>query len=67
VFLPKICDSGTCREFEAIIFGAYPLLGVFISSPKFRLKTRSGLEDPSIESLGLFRRLFSMLPRMIRG
>jgi hypothetical protein len=36
---------------------AYPLLGVFIISPKFRLKIPSGLGDPSIKSLGLFRGL----------
>jgi hypothetical protein len=30
---------------------------VIIISPKFRLKTPSGLGDPSIESLGLFRGL----------
>jgi hypothetical protein len=39
------------------MFGAYPPLGVLIIFPKFRLKTPSGLEDPSIESLGLFRGL----------
>jgi hypothetical protein len=39
------------------MFGAYPLLGVFIISPKFSLRTPSGLGDPSIESLGLFRGL----------
>jgi hypothetical protein len=37
--------------------GFVPLLGVFIISPKFRLKTPSGLGDPLIESLGLFRGL----------
>jgi hypothetical protein len=50
-------DSGSCREFETVIVGAYPLLGVFIISPKFRLKTPCGLGDPSIQSLGLFRGL----------
>jgi hypothetical protein len=55
VFLATICDSGSCREFEAIIFGAYPLLRVFIVSPKFRLKTPSGLGDPLIKSLGRIR------------
>jgi hypothetical protein len=40
--------------FEAISFGANPLLGVFIISPKFRLKTPCGLDDPSIGSLRLF-------------
>jgi hypothetical protein len=54
VFLARFHDSGSCREFETVIFGAYLLLGVFTISPKFRLKTPSGLGDPSIESLGLF-------------
>jgi hypothetical protein len=40
-----------------VIFGAYPFLGVFIISPKFRLKNPSGLGDPSIESLGMSRGL----------
>jgi hypothetical protein len=57
VFLARFRDVGSCREFENVIFGAYPLLGVFIISPKFRLKTPSGLGDPSIESLGLLRGL----------
>jgi hypothetical protein len=39
--------------------GAYLSFGVFIISPKFRLKTPSGLGDPSIESLGLLRELIS--------
>jgi hypothetical protein len=34
VFLARIRNSGSCRELEAEIFGAYPLLGVFIISPK---------------------------------
>jgi hypothetical protein len=55
VFLAKFCDFGSCRKFEAVIFGASPLLGVFIISPKFRLKAPSGLGDPSIESLELTR------------
>jgi hypothetical protein len=58
VFLAKFCDSRSCREFEAVIFGAYPLLGVFIIFPKFRLKASSGLGDPSIESLELTRGRF---------
>jgi hypothetical protein len=57
VFLARFRDSGSCREFETVIFRAYPLLGVFTISLKFRLKTPSGLGDPSIESLGLFRGL----------
>jgi hypothetical protein len=57
VFLARFCDFGCCREFKTKIFGAYPLLGVFIISPKFRLKTPSGLGDPSIEILGMFRGL----------
>jgi hypothetical protein len=66
VFLARICDFESCREFEAVIFGAYPLLAVFIISPKLHLKTPSGLGDPSIECLGLFRGLLSGLSRMIR-
>jgi hypothetical protein len=58
VFLAKICDSGSCREFEAVFFGAQPLLGVFIISPKFRLKAPSCLGDLSIESLELTRERF---------
>jgi hypothetical protein len=65
VFLARICDSGSCREFEAIIFWAYPLLGVFIISPKFRLKAPSSLGDPLIEILGRIRRQFSGLSRVI--
>jgi hypothetical protein len=64
VFLARIRDSGSCRELEAEIFEAYPLLGVFIISPKFRLKAPSGLRDPSIESLELNRGRFSGLPRV---
>jgi hypothetical protein len=64
VFLARIRDSGSCRELEAEIFGAYPLLGVFIISPKFRLKAPSGLGDPSIKSLELNRGRFSGLPRV---
>jgi hypothetical protein len=45
---------GSCREFETVTFGVYPLLRVFIISPKFRLKTLSGLRELSIESLRLF-------------
>ena len=67
MFLAKIRDSGSCREFEAEIFGAYPPLGVFIISPKFRLKTQSGLGDPLIESLGRIRGQFSGLSRVIRS
>jgi hypothetical protein len=55
VFLARFRDFGSCREFETVIFGEYPLLGVFNISPNCRLKTPSGLGDPSIESLGLFR------------
>ena len=55
MFLARIRDSGSCRELEAEIFGAYLPFGVLIISPKFCLKTPSGLGDPSIESLGLFR------------
>jgi hypothetical protein len=44
-------------ELEAEIFGAYLPFRVLIISPKFRLKTPSGLGDPSIENLGLFCRL----------
>jgi hypothetical protein len=66
VSLAKICDSGSCSELEAKCFGEYLPFGVLIISPKFRLKTPSGLGDPSIERLGLFHRLFSGLPRMIR-
>jgi hypothetical protein len=65
VFLAKICDSGSCREFEAVIFGAYPLLGVFIISPKFFLKTPSCLGDPLIESLGRIRKQFPGLSRVV--
>jgi hypothetical protein len=57
VFLARICDSGSCRKFEDVIFGALSLLGVFIISPKVCLKTPSGLGDPLIESLGMFRGL----------
>jgi hypothetical protein len=57
VFLARFRDSESCREFETVIFGAYPLLGVFTISPEFNPKTRSGLGDSSIESLGLFRGL----------
>ena len=57
MFLARICDFGSCRELEAESFGAYLPFGVLIISPKFRLKTPSGLGDPSIESLGLFRGL----------
>jgi hypothetical protein len=57
VFFARFRDSGSCREFETVTFGAYLLFGVFTISPKFRLKTPSGLGDPSIESLGLFRGL----------
>jgi hypothetical protein len=59
-------DSRSCREVEADIFGAYLSFGVLIISPKFRLKTPSGLRDSSIESLGLFHGLFSGLSRMIQ-
>jgi hypothetical protein len=65
VFLDKISDSRSCRELEDEIFGAYLPFRVVIISLKFLLKTPSSLGDPSIESLGLFRRLFSGLPRMI--
>jgi hypothetical protein len=57
VFLARFRDFGSCWEFETVIFRAYPLLGVFIISPKSHFKTPSGLGDPSIESLGLFHRL----------
>jgi hypothetical protein len=57
VFLARFRNFESCREFDTVIFGAYPLLGVFIISPKFLLKTPSGLGDPLIESLGLFHRL----------
>ena len=67
MFLARFRDSGSCREFETKIFGAYPLLGVFIISPKFRLKTPSGLGDPLIESLGRIRGQFSGLSRVIRS
>jgi hypothetical protein len=40
---------------------------VFIISPKFRLKTPSGLGDPLIESLGRIRGQFSGLSRVIRS
>jgi hypothetical protein len=66
VFLARICDSGNFMELEVVIFGAQPLLGVFIISPKFGLKAPSGLGDPSIESLELTRRRFYGLFRMIR-
>jgi hypothetical protein len=33
--------------------GAYPLLGVFVIFPMFRLKAPSGLGDPLIERLEL--------------
>jgi hypothetical protein len=48
-----------------MIFGAYPLLGVFIISQKFRLKTPSVLGDPLIESLRRIHRQFSGLSRVI--
>jgi hypothetical protein len=54
----KICDPGSCRELEVELFGEYFLFRVLIISPKFRLKTPSGLGYLSIESLGLFRGLF---------
>jgi hypothetical protein len=66
VFLARVRDSGSCRELQAEIFGAYPLLGVFIISLKFRLKAPSGLGDPSIESLELNCGRFSGLPRVTR-
>jgi hypothetical protein len=50
----KICDSASCRELEAVIFGAYLHFRVLIMSPKFRLKTPCGLGDPSIGNLRLF-------------
>jgi hypothetical protein len=40
---------------------------VFIISPKFRLKTPSGLGDPLIESLGRIRGQFFGLSRVIRS
>jgi hypothetical protein len=40
---------------------------VIIISPKFRLKTPSGLGDPLIESLERFRGQFSGLSRVIRS
>jgi hypothetical protein len=67
VFLARICDFWSFREFEVLIFGAYPLLGVFIIYPKFHLKTPSGLGDPLIESLGRIRGQFSGLSRVIRS
>jgi hypothetical protein len=57
VFLARFHYFGSCREFETEIFGAYPLLAVFIISLKFLLKTPSGFGDPWIKSLGLFRGL----------
>jgi hypothetical protein len=57
VFLARFHYSGSSREFETKIFGAYPLLGVFIISLRFLLKTPSGLGDPWIKTLGLFRGL----------
>jgi hypothetical protein len=48
------------------MFGAHALLGLFIISPKFRLKAPSGLGDPSVESLELNRGRFSGLPRVTR-
>jgi hypothetical protein len=56
VFLAKIRDSGSCRELEAESFVAYPPIGVFIISPKFRLKT---------PSLGQIRRQFSRFSQVI--
>jgi hypothetical protein len=59
----EICDSGSCRELEAIIFGAYLHLRVLIISPKFRLKTPCGLGDPSIVSWRLFLSFSAVLIR----
>jgi hypothetical protein len=67
VFLAKIRDYESCRKLEAKIYGAYPLLGVLIISPKFHLKTPSGLGDPLIESLGRIRGQFSGLSRVPEG
>jgi hypothetical protein len=50
----EIRDSGSCRELEAEIVGAYIPFWVFIYSPKCYLKTPSGLGDPPIRSLGCF-------------
>jgi hypothetical protein len=50
----------------AEIFVPYLPFEVLIISPKLSLKTPSGLGDLSIDSLGLFRRLFSGLSRMIQ-
>jgi hypothetical protein len=63
VFLARICDSGSCRELEVEIFVVYPLFGVFIISPKFRLNAPSGMGDPSIGSLELTRGCYSGLSR----
>jgi hypothetical protein len=67
VFLARICDSESCREFEAVIFGAYPLLGVFFISPKFCLKTPSGFGDSLIESLGRISGQFYGMSQVIRS
>jgi hypothetical protein len=52
-----IRDSRCFGGFGDEIFGVSSHLGVLNISSKFRLKTPSGLGDPSIESLGLFRGL----------
>jgi hypothetical protein len=55
VFLRVIRDSGICMELEVEIFGAYPLLEVFITSPKFCLKAPRGLRVPDSSWRGLTR------------
>jgi hypothetical protein len=52
-----IRDSWCFVGFGDEIFGAQSHLGVLNISSKFRLKTPSGLGDPSIESLWLFHGL----------
>jgi hypothetical protein len=58
-----ICDSGSCRELVDKIFVPYLPFGVLIISPTLSINTPSGLGDPLIERLGLFRWLFSGLSR----